>query len=340
MKGREAKAARMEDILNLPVQDPPRTEFSASQLEWVKIVGGRQGGDDVALIPFARVEDFVKGESSNADCPASFRVESRRRRREGSTSKPRVDGYIEYTLYWCSYGPEDYRDNESVVGDSLGMKPLSGKGSRPGRHHMMRGCLCHFTVKRLYIRPSIALIIYNQRKHVDKTGAPCHGLLDHHAVGTRAMYAPRISEELRQKVMSMLYAAIPIDDIMQHHMELVQRHGGPLNRDDFLSRNDVRNVERLVHNSSHELNENDECSVKIWVRRHQKYVFFYQERTDTEPFIMGIQTKWQLEQMLHYGRNGSIAMHSSFGRNKLKVPSLSPSTNHPHEGKGKIVTTI
>ncbi|XP_039165664.1 uncharacterized protein LOC120291921 [Eucalyptus grandis] len=35
---------------------------------------------------------------------------------------------------------------------------------------------------------------------------------------------------------------------------------------------------------------------------------------------MGIQTKWQLEQMLHYGRNGSIAMHSSFGRNKLKYP--------------------
>lgn len=90
MKGREAKAARMEDILNLPVQDPPCAEFSASQLKWVKIVGGRQGGDDVALIPFARVEDFVKGESSNADCPASFRIESRRRRREGSTSKPRV----------------------------------------------------------------------------------------------------------------------------------------------------------------------------------------------------------------------------------------------------------
>lgn len=88
----------MEDILSLPVQDPPCAEFSASQLNWVKVVGGRQGGDDVALIPFARVEDFVKGESSNADCPASFRIESRRRRREGSTSKPRVDGYLEYTL--------------------------------------------------------------------------------------------------------------------------------------------------------------------------------------------------------------------------------------------------
>ncbi|GMP61033.1 hypothetical protein CsSME_00023653 [Camellia sinensis var. sinensis] len=52
---------------------------------------------------------------------------------------------------------------------------------------MMRGCLCHFTVKRLYTRPLLALIIYNQRNHVDKTGAPCHGILDHDAVGTRAI---------------------------------------------------------------------------------------------------------------------------------------------------------
>lgn len=88
----------MEDILNLPVQDPPCAEFSAAHIKWVKVEGGRQGGDDIALIPFARVGDFVKGESSNAECPASFRIESRRRRPEGSISKPRVDGYLEYTL--------------------------------------------------------------------------------------------------------------------------------------------------------------------------------------------------------------------------------------------------
>lgn len=96
--------ARMEDILNLPVQDPPFAEFSAAHIKWVKVEGGRQGGDDIALIPFARVDDFVKGESSNAECPASFRVESKRKRPEGSVSKPRVDGYLEYTLYVVSVG--------------------------------------------------------------------------------------------------------------------------------------------------------------------------------------------------------------------------------------------
>ncbi|KAM6543324.1 hypothetical protein CsatB_007771 [Cannabis sativa] len=320
MKGHEHKMPRMEDILNLPVQDPPAAEFSAAHLKWVKVDGGRHGGDNIALIPFARVDDFVKGESSNPECPASFRVESRRKRPEGSISKPRVDGYLEYTLYWCSYGPEDFRDSQSSLEDGLNVKPASGKGSRPGRRHMMRGCVCHFTVKRLYTKPLLALIIYNQRTHVDKSGAPCHGILDQDALGTRAMYAPRISEDLRQKVMSMLYVGIPLDNIIQHHTEVVQGHGGPHNRDDFLTRNDVRNMERVIRNSSHELLEDDESSVNMWVQRHHKHVFYFQSNSGLEPFILGIQTDWQLQQMLRYGHNGSMAFHSMFGLKRLKYP--------------------
>ncbi|XP_077212190.1 uncharacterized protein LOC143847287 [Tasmannia lanceolata] len=320
MKSNDPKMPRMEDILNLPVQDPPCTEISAAHINWVKVDGGRQGGDDIALIPFCRVDDFVKGESTNAECPASFRIESRRKRSEGSISKPRVDGYLEYTLYWCSYGPEDYRDSESGVGDGPNIKPTSGKGSRPGRRHMMRGCLCHFTVKRLYTRPFLALIIYNQRNHVDKTGAPCHGILDRDAVGTRAMYAPRISEELRQRITSMLYVGISLDNIIQHHIEEVERHGGPSNRDDFLTRNDVRNIERVVRHSTYELHSNDSYSIKMWVQRHQKHVIFFQDASSTESFILGIQTEWQLQQMFHYGQNSSIASHSTFGLNKFRYP--------------------
>ncbi|KAI3977339.1 hypothetical protein MKX01_000252 [Papaver californicum] len=310
MKGNEPKMPRMEDILNLPVQDPPCAEFSAALINWVKVKGGRQGGDDVALIPFCRVDDFVKGESAN----------SRRKRTEGSLSKPKVDDYLEYTLYWCSYGPEDYRDSASGVGDNLNSKPQSGKGSRPGRRHMMRGCLCHFTVKRLYTRPLLALIIYNQRSHVDKTGSPCHGILDRDAVGTRAMYAPRISEELRQKVMSMLYVGISLDDIIHHHTEVVERHGGSSNRDDFLTRNDARNMERVIKHSTREVHENDVDSIPMWVHRHQKHVYFFCDASVTNSFVLGLQTEWQLQQMLHYGNNSSIAFHSTFGLKKFKHP--------------------
>lgn len=184
---------------------------------------------------------------------------------------------------------------------------------------MMRGCLCHFTVKRLYTRPQIALVIYNQRNHVDKEGAPCHGIHDQEAVGTRAMYAPRISEELRLKVMSMLHVGISLDAIVQHHMEEVQRHGGPHNRDDFLTRNDVRNMERIIKNSSHELHTNDHCSVKMWVQHHHKHVFYFQENSGPESFVLGIQTDWQLQQMLRYGHSGSIASHLVHSSKKVKV---------------------
>lgn len=231
------------------------------------------------------------------------------------------DFYVRWLIrYWCSYGPEDYRESESGMVDGSSMtKPAAGKGSRPGRRHMMRGCLCHFTVKRLYTRPLIALIIYNQRTHVDKSGAPCHGILDRDSMGTRAMYAPRISEEQRQKVMSMLYVGIPLDSIIQHHTEVVQEHGGPLNRDDFLSRSDVRNMERLVRNSTHELHADDGCSVRIWVQRHRKHVFYFEESSSSESFVLGIQTEWQLQQMLQYGHNSYVAFHSRFGLKKFKV---------------------
>lgn len=320
MKRGESKIRRIEDILNLPVQDPSCSEFSAVNLNWIKVDGGRLGSDDVAVIPYTRVVDFVKGESSNAECPANFRVESRRKRSEGSVSKPRVDGYLEYTLYWCSYGPEDYRDSDFGSGDFPTSKPLSGKGSRPGRRHMMRGCLCHFTVKRLYTRPHLALIVYNQRSHIDKNGMPCHGLLDRDALGTRAVYAPRISEDLRQKIVSMLYVGIPLAKIIQHHKETVERHGGPSNRDDLLTRNDVRNMERAMRHSTYELHTDDAYSVKLWVQRNQKYVFFFQESNEMEAFILGIQTEWQLQRMLQYGHNSSIVSHSNFGSKKLRYP--------------------
>ncbi|KAG9459315.1 hypothetical protein H6P81_003823 [Aristolochia fimbriata] len=320
MKGHDAKMPRMEDILNLPVQDPPCAEFSAVHINWAKIGGGHQGGDDIALIPFSRVEDFVKGESANSECPASFRIESRRKRPEGSVIKPRVDGYLEYTLYWCSYGPEDYRECDPSMGDGQNTKPISGKGSRPGRRHLMRGCLCHFTVKRLYTRPLLALIIFNQRNHVDKSGAPCHGLLDRGAVGTLAMYAPRISEELRQRIMSLLNVGVSLDTVIQHHVEEVEKHGGRRNRDDYLTRNDVRNMERVVRHSTHELHANDMCSVRMWVQRHQKNVFSFQDDPNADSFILGIQTEWQLQQMLRYGHNGYIAFHSTFGLNRLQYP--------------------
>lgn len=104
-----------------------------------------------------------------------------------------------------------------------------------GRPNTKRGCTCHFIVKRLIAEPSVALIIYNKDKHIDKNGLPCHGTMDQKAAGTRAMFAPYISDEFKLQVMSLLHVGVPVETIMQRHTEGVERQGGPSNRDDLLS---------------------------------------------------------------------------------------------------------
>ncbi|XP_016434839.2 uncharacterized protein LOC107761170 [Nicotiana tabacum] len=309
--------ARWDQILSLPVQNPPTLEFSSAELVWSKVEGWRDNIDRVALIPFARVDDFVRGESANRECPTRFHVEARRRRPAEITYKPKVDGILEYILYWCSFGPDDHRKGGIVRPSRTTYVP---KKKPAGRPNTKRGCTCHFIVKRLIAEPSVALIIYNQDKHVDKNGLPCHGPQDKKAAGTRAMYSPYISEDLRLRVLSLLYVGVSVETIMQRHNESVERQGGPCNRDDLLTHRYVRRQERSIRRSTYELDSDDAVSISMWVESHQNHVFFYENFSDSDPFVLGIQTEWQLQQLIRFGNHGLLASDSKFGTNKLKYP--------------------
>lgn len=309
--------ARWDEILSLPVQNPPTLEFASVDLVWSKVEGWRDKLDRVALIPFARVDDFVRGESSNKDCPTRFHVEARRRRSTSTSCKPKVDGILEYILYWCSFGPDDHRKGGIVRPSRTTYVP---KKKNAGRPNTKRGCTCHFIVKRLIAEPSVALIIYNDEKHVDKNGLPCHGPQDKKAAGTRAMFAPYISEDLRLRVLSLLYVGVSVETIMQRHNESVERQGGPCNRDDLLTHRYVRRQERSIRRSTYELDLDDAVSINMWVESHQSFVFFYEDFSEYDPFTLGIQTEWQLQQMIRFGNRSLLASDSRFGTNKLKYP--------------------
>ncbi|XP_078427939.1 zinc ion binding protein [Wolffia australiana] len=309
--------ARWDAILTLPVQNPPIPEFSSADIVWSRVEGWKEMMDRVALIPFTRINDFVRGESNRKECPTKFHVEARRRRPPDMPYKPKVDGILEYILYWCSFGPDDHRTG-GVVRPS---RTYCAKRKTPaGRPNTKRGCTCHFIVKRLIAEPTVALIIYNHEKHVDKQGSPCHGPLDSKAAGTRAMFAPYISEELRLQVTSLLHVGVPVETIMQRHGEAVQRQGGPRNRDDLLSHRYVRRLERKIRRSSFELDADDAVSVKLLADAHQDYVFFFEDYSESEAFVLGIQTEWQLQQLVRFGNRGLVVSDSCFGANKLKCP--------------------
>ena len=70
--------------------------FAACDLKW-SIVRGHLGNlDRIAFIPYPRVDDFVRGESNNKDCPTTFRRESSRKPK--APKKAKVDSTLESVM--------------------------------------------------------------------------------------------------------------------------------------------------------------------------------------------------------------------------------------------------
>ena len=99
--------------------------------------------------------------------------------------------------------------------------------------------------------------------------------------------------------------------------------GGDLctSRDLFVTMQDILNVSCKIEDFAFHTNVDDAVGVHNWVKDNHEQVFFYQQVSSIEdkPFILGIQTKWQLNIMIKYGHNSLLAMDSTFGTNKYKV---------------------
>ncbi|KAJ4961433.1 hypothetical protein NE237_021343 [Protea cynaroides] len=305
-----------DSILDIPVQDPLEEDFSAADLNWGKY-GTDEHHDEVALIPYDRVDEFILGECSNVECPTRFHIERGRKREKGSLKEYKSDEYLEYRVYWCSFGPENYGEGGGILPSRRYRLNTRNRAARP---QSMRGCQCRFAVKRLYARPSVALIIYYERRHVNKSGSVCHGPLDRDAIGPGAKKIPYISNEIQQQTMSMIYLGIPVENVLQKHIEGVQRYCGTDAKVSSLASQYIHKLGMIIKRSTHELDLDDQASIRMWVERNKKYVFFYQDCSDTDPFILGIQTEWQLQQMIRFGHHSLMAADSTFGIKKLKYP--------------------
>ncbi|KAK9162080.1 hypothetical protein Syun_002982 [Stephania yunnanensis] len=306
--------ARWDKILSLPIQSPPKFEFSSADLEWSKVEGWSDNIEKVAFIPFDRVDDFLNGESANKDYPTRFYVEARRR---GHSSKEKVDGVLEFTMYRCAFGPDDRREGGSVRPSRSTYVPKKKSAGRPS---IKRGCQCYFFVKRLVAKPMGALIIYKQDKHVDERGLPCHGPQDAQAVGTRAMYAPYISDDVRLLLFSLLHIGFSVETIMHIRNKPVEGQDGLFNCGDLLTHRYVRRQERSIRRAKYYLDEDEMVSIEMWAERHESDIFIYEEFSDSEPFVLGIQTEWQLQQMIRFGNQSLLASDSRLGAGKLKYP--------------------
>ncbi|XP_050233779.1 uncharacterized protein LOC126682223 [Mercurialis annua] len=306
----------VESLFDIPVQNPADEEFSSADLTWTKF-GTPDRHDDVAIIPYERVDTFIIGECSNVECPTRFHIERQRKRSKGSIKAYKNDEFLEYKLYWCSFGPENYGEG----GDTLPSRRYRlNTRNRAPRPQSMRGCTCHFVVKRLYVRPSLVLIIYNERRHVSKSGFVCHGPLDRDAIGPGAKKVPYICNEIQQQTMSMIYLGIPEESVLEKHIEGIQRYCSSNAKVNSLASQYVQKLGMIIKRSTHELDLDDQASIRMWAERNKKSIFFYQDTSEDGPFILGIQTEWQLQQMIRFGHHSLVAADSTFGIKRLKYP--------------------
>lgn len=140
------KKGKWEEILELEVQDLQNMmKFSAKDLTWTQVFG-----DQVAVIPYSRFADFIRGEQSIQNAPTHFVVNRERVRQEEEITHSRIDTYLEYAVYWCAYGPESNRkvrnDNKTMSGQ------VSTKKTRIPRESIKVGCRCHFIMRRLFFK--------------------------------------------------------------------------------------------------------------------------------------------------------------------------------------------
>ncbi|GLJ54139.1 hypothetical protein SUGI_1159840 [Cryptomeria japonica] len=139
-------------------------------------------------------------------------------------------------IYWCAFGLEDHRND-----------PLTKERVRNFRKK--RGYQCHIIIKVMKGRPDVAILIFNQRLHVDANGKLCHGV-DDIMDELCSQCSPNLSAECKIYVESLLLMDVSVDGIMDRHLS--DHHFSSLlrRRDKFLQSKDILNGRRRV-NSKH-----------------------------------------------------------------------------------------
>eukprot|EP01018_Ginkgo_biloba_P033481 Gb_07967 [translate_table: standard] len=265
------------------------------------------GEDRIALILYNRLDDFIAGEQMNVDAPCHFVVKQRRSNDIEENSTYKANAFIEYVIYWCSYGPDDKR--AQTIDLKRRRKPV-----------YKRGCMCHFVVKRLVVKPSVAMIVYNNNKHVDKHGCPCHGVEDESYEG-RVVHAPYLSNKLHKVIEQMYHQDLTVDKVFKKFLAEKRSHEYVMrcssSQDDFLLRKDIMNIFNRCSQETFQIHRKDFVSTDLWVRQECQSIFFYQKPVDDQTsFIIGLQTPWMLKMMVKFSYNSLISMDSTFSTNK------------------------
>ncbi|MCO5554535.1 hypothetical protein L7F22_008065 [Adiantum nelumboides] len=312
--GSEAALLKIGDR-RIHIQSPLQEVFDASSLTWEIHLDphSKYSALKIAHIPWHRMNQFVQGESERSDAPTNFRVQWKKTKAPDSLKRVNNDCFLTQIGFWCCYGPLDYRGQVPKI--------HSKRRAIKGKHFV--GCQCHFVVNQLYLFPEVARISYIQFQHIDGADNICHGKF-YEGPLNKLKFAPWLSTQMKEWICSMLHKGFTPQQVFAQHIQSAERGSMLRNtdgtRDVFLTMRDVLNIACTMENASLHTHHDDAISVRNWVIDNPTNVFSYQAMNENkgEAFILGIQTRWQLEMLSKYGHNSLLAMDATFGTNKYK----------------------
>lgn len=206
--------------------------------------------------------------------------------------------------YYCPYGPEDLRFN-----------PKHKKSKK-------RGCLARFAIRQLKLYPHIGEVIYYHNEHTRENGEIAHGALDPDSIARRSGVAPRISGDLKNWIIKRLDDGLTARQVFEEHKKIwyegrIQKKNH--SKDNSLLLKNIRYYEHERKKGIWYRHKNVLLSVNFWRLENSHTIFFYQDSDAGRgvPFTIGIQTLWQKDTVLKYGKNSCISMDATFGTNDL-----------------------
>ena len=231
----------------------------------------------------------------------------------------------------------EFPDPKKKTNASIPRPKIKRDSKKKWGNSIKRGCQAQFTVKRLLYLPHISEICIIQEKHVNQDGLIVHGGMK---IGDRSAFSAHLSPQIRSFVEDCLRRRDTPNQIMRKHIDLLKQYkaeGKDITRDLFLTTKDIRNISGKLAQETYMLHKNDAQSVRMWVQRNPKNVFYYTESNKEKPvtvpgeltgsnmpFTIGIQTEWQRQMMLQHGHRSGISVNATFGTNERKVSIMLP----------------
>jgi hypothetical protein len=101
--------------------------------------------------------------------------------------------------YECGYGPKDHCKNPNHM------------------RSIKRGCLAHFSIKRLYTWPNVVEITFYHWTHIWANGDPTHGACDLGSTSWMLAYAPHVSHKLKEFIWTQLGLGYTVKQVYDKH---------------------------------------------------------------------------------------------------------------------------